>query len=121
MPMDNFKSGYSLAINEKSFDEMKKSYRSTTAYIFRAIEYNRRLDPHLRNKIKIRLFCCHMINRIFDRADIEKNFPYFISWQQRKKISYPYTFDFHYFKRWILEEDQENLGHNISHLHKIFF
>lgn len=57
----------------------------------------------------MRLFCCHMINRIFIRNEIPKNFPYFMDWLKRKSINYPHTFDFLYFKKWILEEKQENL------------
>ena len=110
MPIRNFQQGYSLDISEKSFDELKKSYRSTTSYIFKVIQDNRKIDPHLQNKIKMRLFCCHMVNRIFERGDIAKNFPYFVDWLKRKKIKYPHAFDFVYFKRWILEEDQEKLG-----------
>ena len=121
MPIRNFQQGYSLEINEKSFDELKKAYRSTTSYIFKVIQDNRKIEPHLQNKIKMRLFCCHMINRIFERADLGKSFPYFFEWLKLKKISYPHSFDFVYFKRWILEEEQQRLGENIQHLHKIFF
>lgn len=67
MPIKNFEKGYCLQINEKSFDELKFSYRSTTSFIFKTIHENKKIDGHLRNKIKIRLFCCHMINRIFNR------------------------------------------------------
>ena len=62
-----------------------------------------------------------MINRIFNRKEIGEHFPYFNQWLKRKGISYPHTFDFLYFKRWILEENQENLEKNISLLHKTFF
>ena len=69
----------------------------------------------------MRLFCCHMINRIFIRKEIPNNFPHFINWLQNKGIKYQHTFDFIYFKKWILEETQENLEKNISLLHKKFF
>lgn len=67
IPIKNFEKGYKLEISEKSFDELKFSYRSTTSYIFKSIHENKKIDSHLRNKIKMRLFCCHMINRIFNR------------------------------------------------------
>lgn len=69
----------------------------------------------------MRLFCCHMINRIFERKDLPKSFPYYFDWLKSEKISYPHSFDFVYFKRWILEERQQNLSDNIQHLHKMFF
>ena len=67
IPIKNFERGYTLTIHEKTFDELKFSYRSTTAYIFKSIHENKNIEPHLRNKIKMRIFCCHMINRIFKR------------------------------------------------------
>ena len=121
MPIKNFEKGYKLAIDEKSFDDLKFSYRSTTSYIFKSIHENTRIDSHTRNKIKMRLFCCHMINRIFNRKEIPDHFPFFIKWLKTKKYEYPHTFDFIYFKKWILEETQQNLERNIALLHKTFF
>lgn len=69
----------------------------------------------------MRLFCCHMVNRIFNRKEISEYFPFFSQWLKKKKIQYPHTFDFIYFKRWIYEEVQENLERNIALLHKTFF
>ena len=37
MPIKNFERGYKLAIDEKTFDELRFSYRSTTSYIFKSI------------------------------------------------------------------------------------
>ena len=88
MPIRNFEKGYTLNIVEKTFDELKFSYRSTTSYIFKSIHENKKIDLHLRNKIKMRLFCCHMINRIFIRKEIPNNFPHFISWLKTKGIKW---------------------------------
>lgn len=62
----------------------------------------------------MRIFCCHAINRIFVRKEIPKNFPYFIQWLKINNIKYKHTFDFVFFKKWILEEKQDNLHQNIS-------
>lgn len=62
-----------------------------------------------------------MVNRIFNRKEIADHFPFFIKWLKAKKIEYPHTFDFIYFKKWILEESQQNLERNIALLHKTFF
>lgn len=67
IPIKNFEKGYKLEIKEKVFDELKLPYRSTTSYIFKNIHENKNINSHVRNKIKMRLFCCHMINRIFNR------------------------------------------------------
>lgn len=86
MPIKNFRKGYSSQVTENSFDELKFCYRSTTSYIFKSIHENKRIEGHLRNKIKMRLFCCHMINRIFNRKEISNNFPHFINWLRSKNI-----------------------------------
>jgi hypothetical protein len=67
MPIKNFDKGYKPTVIEKVFDELKLPYRSTTSYIFKHIHENKNINSHVRNKIKMRLFCCHMINRIFNR------------------------------------------------------
>ena len=58
---------------------------------------------------------------VFNRKEIPDHFPFFIKWLKTKKIEYPHTFDFIYFKKWILEETQQNLERNIALLHKTFF
>ena len=62
-----------------------------------------------------------MINRIFNRKEIADYFQGYSKWLASRKIQYPHSFDFHYFKQWIHEETQENLEKNITHLHKTFF
>lgn len=37
MPIKNFEKGYKLNVDEKTFDDLKFSYRSTTSYIFKSI------------------------------------------------------------------------------------
>ena len=54
----------------------------------------------------MRLFSCHMVNRIFNRKEVLDHFPFFAQWLKKNKIDYPHTFDFVYFKRWIYEEVQ---------------
>ncbi len=121
MPIKNFEKGYKPEVLENSFEELKFAYRSTTSHIFKSIHENKKIHPHTRNKIKLRLFCCHMINRIFNRKEVGDNFPFFVKWLHTKHITYPNVFDFHYFKQWIHDETQDNLEKNIGQLHKTFF
>ena len=37
MPIKNFEKGYRQTVDEKTFDDLKFSYRSTTSYIFKSI------------------------------------------------------------------------------------
>lgn len=74
-----------------------------TMHLFRVIQNCQNMNKHLQYKIKMRIFCCHMINRVFMRQNIERNFPFFVQWLKVNKIKYKHSFDFTYFKRWILE------------------
>lgn len=96
-------------------------YRSATSYVFKKIHENKDIDTHLKNKIKLRLFCCHMINRIFDQNEIDSNFEYYIRWLKGIQQDTNSKFDFRNFKRWVSTETKENLDRNIVLLHKIFF
>lgn len=62
-----------------------------------------------------------MINRIFNRKEVNENFPFFVKWLEAKGVHYDHTFDFIYFKKWIYSESQENLEKNIALLHQTFF
>ena len=103
IPVKNFVKGYRAEVIEKSFDELKFAYRSTTSHIFKRIHENKKINSHTRNKIKLRLFCCHMVNRIFNRKEVTENFPYFAKWLAVHKVVYPHAFDFYHFKQWIHE------------------
>jgi hypothetical protein len=116
----NFSDKFTPNITETEFEQFKVAYRSTTSHVFKLVHENKTIESHLKNKIKMRLFCCHMINRIFDPTEIETNFQYYIKWLVRNGLPYE-RFDFVNFKKWILSETKENLDKNIILLHKIFF
>jgi hypothetical protein len=116
----NFVDKFTSTITETEFEQFKVAYRSTTSHVFKLVHENKTIESHLKNKIKMRLFCCHMINRIFDPAETETNFQYYIKWLNRNDLPYE-RFDFVNFKKWILSETKENLDKNIILLHKIFF
>jgi len=67
MPIEGFKKGYRLEITERDFNEFKFGYRSLTVHLFKVIQNCSGINHHLQNKIKLRIFCCHMIKRIFVR------------------------------------------------------
>ena len=116
----NFVDKFTSTITETEFEQFKVAYRSTTSHVFKLVHENKTIESHLKNKIKMRLFCCHMTNRIFDPAETETNFQYYIKWLNRNDLPYE-RFDFVNFKKWILSETKENLDKNIILLHKIFF
>lgn len=93
-----------------------------TSSVFKKVHENKELDSHMRNKIKLRLFCCHMINRIFDQNELELNFEGYVRWLKNSSEALSSSkFDFRNFKKWVACESKENLDRNIVQLHKIFF
>jgi hypothetical protein len=69
----------------------------------------------------LKVFCCHMINRIFDQNELDTNFEYYVKWLNTDPRSSQSKLDFCNFKKWTLCESKDNLDKNITKLHKIFF
>jgi hypothetical protein len=63
------------------------------------------LTPELKLKIKLELFCCHLINRIFETKHIEVNF-----------ATYKKRLEHKGFLRWIEEQNREILEKTINYL-----
>lgn len=71
--------------------------------------------------MQMRIFCCHAINRVFKRNEVSENFPYYISWLKKNKISYDYSLDLVYFKKWVLTDEADNLKQNLKILIDKYF
>ena len=99
---------------EPNFDDVKLSFRSMTAFFFSKIRNSDAIEPSLKIKMQMRIFCCHAINRIFVRSEINHNFPFFVAWLKHSKISYDYSMDIVYFKKWILSEETDKLRQNLK-------
>lgn len=52
--------------------------------------------------MKLKLFCCHVINRVFDKAHVHDLFKYYYEWLCVKKKQL--IFSLTYFQDWIKEE-----------------
>ena len=58
-------------------------------------------------QVKLELFCCHLINRIFEAKHLEANFP---TYEGRRK------FEHKSFLKWIAEQNRESLEKLINYL-----
>lgn len=58
-------------------------------------------------QVKLELFCCHLINRIFEAKHLEANFP---TYEGRRK------FEHKLFLKWIAEQNRESLEKLINYL-----
>jgi hypothetical protein len=70
----SFLDKFSEVADDKDFESFKIPYRSTVSFFFKLLHDNKGIDSHNKNKLKLKLFCCHMINRIFNQNEIANNF-----------------------------------------------
>lgn len=119
--IENFIEKVSPVVDDLDFSTFKIPYRSTTSYIYKRIHENKDLDMHSKNKLKLKIFCCHMINRIFNQNELDFNFEWYVGWLAIDPRSTQSKLDFSNFKKWIMCESKENLNKNITKLHRIFF
>jgi hypothetical protein len=60
-----FKDSLTPGVTELNFNDFKGSYRVSVGNLFKQIHNDVRLMAELKLRIKLELFCCHLINRIF--------------------------------------------------------
>ena len=69
---------------EMEFKSFKEGYRLVVGHAFyRAHKMIK--DEKLKNKVKLKLFCCHAINRVFDKGNVKDIFGYYFDWRGKKK------------------------------------
>lgn len=65
-------------------------------------EVHRRIPEGIkRAQMKFKIFCCHLINRVFKQGAKRENFPYYIEWMKVEKKTGKKSFDFNLFEGWI--------------------
>lgn len=50
----------------KNFSDFKQSYRLVIGHVFAKAHKNITQDVHKRSQLKLKLFICHVVNRVFD-------------------------------------------------------
>jgi hypothetical protein len=62
-PIPNFAATFNA--KAKKFADFKEGYRVVVGYVFSKAHKNISEDLILRSRLKLKLFCCHVINRVF--------------------------------------------------------
>lgn len=75
--------------------------------LFKQVHNDSTLPADAKLRIKLELFCCHLINRIFEVKHLETNFP---TYEGRRK------FEHNSFLQWIAEQSQNSLEKLINYL-----
>ncbi len=88
-----------FSVKALKFSDFKEPYRLVVGYVFSKAHKSVTENIPLRSQIKIQLFCCHLINRIFEKEYRNEIFIYYFDWllamKKNKKFSFPS------FREWI--------------------
>ena len=100
------------------FKSFKEAYRLVVGHAFyrahKGIE-----NYKLKNKIKLKLFCCHVINRVFDKGYVHELFKYYYEWLCDKKKAL--TFNLKELNEWMEEERTERLIETVEIINNKFY
>lgn len=61
-------------------------------------------DYDRKMRIKLKIFCCHVINRVFEKEYTKELFVHYFTWLKDIKKKKSMRFEMKYFREWI-EED----------------
>ena len=99
----------------------KQGYRNTVGKVYEEV-HKKVPDDRTRAALKFRVFCCHLINRVFKTGVRGEIFPYYCAWLKEKgKKSNQKVIDLVGFEEWIKEESSENLLLSVEIMNKIFY
>lgn len=79
MKIDNFEDGCREDVQD--FKKIKQGYRNTVGMIFEKI-HKLVPDERLKAQLKFKIFCCHLINRVFDSGIKAEFFLNFTQWKK---------------------------------------
>ena len=104
--------------SSNEFKSFKEAYRLVVGHAFyrahKCIE-----NYKLKNKIKLKLFCCHVINRVFDKGYVHELFKYYYEWLCDKKKAL--TFNLKELNEWMEDERTERLIETVEIINNKFY
>lgn len=80
-------------------------YRNTVGKVYEEVHKKLGDNSYERSALKLKIFFCHIINRVFTGNVNASIFPHYIAWVKKnnKKISYR-LYDFVSIEEWIVNE-----------------
>ena len=101
------------------FSDFKQAYRLVVGHVFSKAHKEISDNIGLRSQIKLQLFCCHLINRIFEKEYRKEIFVHYFDWlklSQRER-----KFSFVSFKEWIKVENSDRLVQTVETMNEKFY
>ncbi len=71
-------------LKAKSFNDFKEPYRLVIGHVFAKAHKNITSDIHIRSQLKLKLFICYVINRVFNKEHNEGIFVHFDQYCNKK-------------------------------------
>lgn len=94
------------------FSDFKESYRLVVGHVFSKAHKEISENISLRSQIKLQLFCCHLINRIFEKEYRKEIFGHYFDWL--KLTHKEKKFGFGTFKEWIRSDHPDKLVQTVE-------
>jgi hypothetical protein len=85
---------------------------------------HRRLSDSLQERaaLKLKLFLCHIINRVFSGSVNPAVFPYYTAWVKKQGVRInDRCYDFNSLEEWIRQERPDNLQRSQDTINQIFY
>jgi hypothetical protein len=99
-PIDKFEDGFNT--NVEDFTVFKMAYRNTVGRVYEEAHKKLADNLHERTILKLKLFLCHIINRVFTGSVNSSIFPHYSAWVKRSGLKISDRFyDFGSIEEWI--------------------
>jgi hypothetical protein len=81
-------------------------YRNTVGKIYEEVHKKFSDSSYERAVLKLKVFICHIVNRVFSGAKVNENlWPHFFAWVKKNKINYSTRYyDFILLEEWMKNE-----------------
>ena len=70
-------------------------------------------------RTKLKLFCCHIINRVFEKEHRKDLFAHYFNWQERNGRAD--FFELKFFKQWIETEKLKKVNETVEIINNKFY
>jgi adenine-specific DNA methylase len=101
------------------FTQFKEPYRLVVGHVFSKAHRAMSEKVLQRSQVKLGLFCCHLINRIFEKEYRSEIFTHYFEWLKVAKR--PGKFEFGSFREWIRSENPERLVQTVEAMNDKFY
>lgn len=100
------------------FKSYKEAYRLVVGHAFYKA-HKMIINSSLKHKIKLKLFCCHVINRVFDKSYVHELFKFYYEWLEKKNK--PMMMNLNYFEEWIEEGEEKDIVETVELINNRFY